>query len=128
MAREFENSEITTLHSVAFESRVDAANETNWRPLLVQHSLGWVTARDGDILLGFVNVIWDGHTHACIQDVMVNPAWRNLGIGAQLVATATEASREADCEWRHVDFEERLSGFYFDVCGFTTTTAGLIRL
>ncbi len=125
---EFENSEITALHSDAFESRVDVANETNWRSLLAQHSLGWVTARVGDLLLGFVNVIWDGQTHAWIQDVMVNPVSRNLGIGSQLVATAAEFSREAGCEWLHVDFEERLGGFYFDACGFTPTTAGLIRL
>ena len=121
-------SEITALHSDAFESRVDVANETNWRSLLAQHSLGWVTARVGDLLLGFVNVIWDGQTHAWIQDVMVNPVSRNLGIGSQLVATAAEFSREAGCEWLHVDFEERLGGFYFDACGFTPTTAGLIRL
>jgi GNAT superfamily N-acetyltransferase len=125
---EFENSEITALHNNEVESGVVVGNETNWRSLLAQHSLGWVTARDGDLLLGFVNVIWDGQAHAWIQDLMVNPVLRNLGIGSQLVAIATEASRKAGCEWLHVDFEERLGRFYFEACGFTPTTAGLIRL
>lgn len=125
---EFENSEVSALHGNAFQSVVSGHNETNWRILLERHSLGWVTARDGNQLLGFVNVIWDGHAHAWIQDVMVNSTSRNLGIGSKLVATACEASRDAGCEWLHVDFEERLRKFYFDACGFEPTTAGLIRL
>jgi hypothetical protein len=57
---EFENFEVTALHSDAFEVGVVVANETDWQTLLAKHSLGWVTARDRDQLLGFVNVIWDG--------------------------------------------------------------------
>ena len=125
---EFENSEVADLHGEAFQSGVDAANETDWRSLLEKHSLGWVIARDGNRLTGFANVIWDGQAHAWIQDVMVDSASRNLGIGSQLVATASEASRKAGCEWLHVDFEESLGRFYFDSCGFKPTTAGLIRL
>lgn len=125
---EFENSELSDLHRDAFESRADARIEADWKSVLERHSLGWVTARDGNHLLGFVNVIWDGHVHAWIQDVMVNSASRNVGMGSQLVATAREASRDAGCEWLHVDFEERLSKFYLNACGFEPTTAGLIRL
>ncbi len=125
---EFENAEVSALHANAFPSGVGDLLETNWRFLLQRHSLGWVTARDGDQLLGFVNVIWDGGAHAWIQDVMVNSASRNLGIGSQLVAIACQRTREAGCEWLHVDFEEPLSQFYFDACGFERTTAGLIRL
>ena len=125
---EFKNAEVSALHGNAFGPGVDAASETNWRYLLERHSLGWVTARDGSHLLGFVNVVWDGQSHAWIQDVMVNSASKNLGIGSQLVATACEATRDAGCEWLHVDFDEGLSKFYFDACGFEPTTAGLIRL
>ena len=125
---EFENFEVTALHSDAFEAGVVVANETDWQSLLAHHSLGWVTARDRDQLLGFVNVIWDGQSHAWIQDLMVSSASRHLGVGSELVATAREASRTADCEWLHVDFEEMLGRFYFDACGFQPTTAGLIRL
>jgi hypothetical protein len=41
---------------------------------------------------------------------------------------ATEAAREAGCEWLHVDFEDHLRSFYFDACGFARTNAGLIAL
>ena len=33
-----------------------------------------------------------------------------------------------DSEWLHVDFDQHLAVFYFDVCGFRPTTAGLIHL
>ena len=46
----------------------------------------------------------------------------------QLVAVATTEARAAGCEWLHVDFDDRLRPFYFDVCGFTPTNAGLIEL
>jgi GNAT superfamily N-acetyltransferase len=124
----FENFEVTALHGDAFEAGVVVASETDWQSLLANHSLGWVTARDRDQLLGFVNVIWDGQSYAWIQDLEVNSASRHLGVGSELVATACEASRTAGCEWLHVDFEEMLGTFYFDACGFQPTTAGLICL
>jgi GNAT superfamily N-acetyltransferase len=121
-----ENREVNSLHVDAF----GAANstETDWISLLDENSFGWVTARDEHRLVGFVNVISDGQTHAWIQDVMVLSGSRHLGIGSQLVAMAREASREAGCKCLHVDFEERLSGFYFQACGFLPTAAGIINL
>ena len=88
---EFESCEVTALHRDAFEVGVVIANETDWQTLLAKHTLGWVTARDRDQLPGFVNVIWDGSSHAWIQDLMVNSATRHLGVGSELVATAREA-------------------------------------
>ena len=41
---------------------------------------------------------------------------------------ATQAARDAGCEWLHVDFEEHLRPFYLDACGFRPTGAGLIPL
>ena len=125
---DFENSELTSLHRDAFESESIVAVEADWKSLLLKHSLGWVTARDEFHLIGFVNVIWDGQVHAWIQDVMVSSASRKLGIGSSLVAYAREACKSAGCEWLHVDFEARLSSFYFDACNFKPTTAGLIHL
>jgi predicted N-acetyltransferase YhbS len=65
----------------------------------------------------------------CSQNrrVSISYEWRQ-GIGAGLVATATEHARAAGCEWLHVDFEDHLTGFYFRSCGFTPTNAGLIAL
>lgn len=49
-------------------------------------------------------------------------------MGTGLVRRATVRAREADCEWLHVDFEGQLSDFYLESCGFSSTSAGLIRL
>lgn len=91
-------------------------------------SFGWVTARDGLRLVGFVNVISDGQTHAWIQDVMVSSGARHLGIGTKLLEVVREASREADLLCLHVDFEEPLGKFYFQACGYQSTAAGIINL
>ncbi len=122
----FGNTEMNLLHAQAFETRVFSNTEWNWEQQLTEHSLGWVVARDEGALVGFVNVISDGLVHAWLQDTMVGP--RGLGIGTQLVAIAREGARAAGCEWLHVDFDEHLRPFYFDACGFTPTTAGLIAL
>jgi GNAT superfamily N-acetyltransferase len=124
----FESSEVAALHGEAFQSGIDHKRETDWKSQVERHSLGWVTARVESELVGFVNVIWDGDAHAWIQDVMVDAASRNHGLGTQLVATACERAKDAGCEWLHVDFGESLGKFYFDACGFEPTTAGIIRL
>src|SRR6266508_1988405 len=93
-----------------------------------RHSLGWVVARDGYRLIGFVNVLWDGLVHALLQDTMVAKHARHQGIGTALVALAVDQARQAGCEWLHVDFEGHLRPFYFDACGFRPTDAGLIAL
>jgi GNAT superfamily N-acetyltransferase len=127
---EFTSAEANALHAEAFETRVFDESEWNWAALVRAHSLGWVVARDdGDGgLVGFVNVPWDGLVHAWIQDTMVATRARGQAVGTQLVAVARDHARAAGCEWRHVDFDDHLRPFYFDACGFTPTTAGLIAL
>jgi GNAT superfamily N-acetyltransferase len=124
----FANAEVNELHAEAFETRVFDESEWNWRELTERHSLGWVTARDDDRLVGFANVLWDGLVHAWLQDVMVARSARRRGIGVMLVATCRERAQEAGCEFLHVDFEEHLRDFYIGSCGFAPTHAGLIRL
>ena len=124
----FNNDEINRLHAEAFETRVFTAGEWNWEELTARHSVGWVVARRGHDLVGFVNVVWDGLVHAWLQDTMVAADARGLDIGTSLVAHARAGAKEAGCEWLHVDFDEHLRPFYFDACGFTPTHAGLMRL
>lgn len=121
----FRNEEINQLHAEGFNH---AYFDDDWADLLSRLSLGWVTARDGQGLVGFVNVIWDGRVHAFIEDTLVAHRARRQGIGKILVAVATEHSRKAGCQWLHVDFEDQLKSFYFDACGFRPTNAGLIQL
>ena len=125
---DFTNAEVNELHAEAFDTRVFDESEWNWRDMTRQHSLGWVTARDGGELVGFVNVLWDGLVHAWIQDVMVARSAQHRGIGRAIVRAAARGARDAGCEFLHVDFEDDLRDFYFRACGFTPTNAGLIDL
>ncbi|HEY8979089.1 MAG TPA: GNAT family N-acetyltransferase [Streptomyces sp.] len=99
-----------------------------WTARLHRHSLGWVCAYEGGALVGFVNVAWDGGSHAFLLDTVVASGHRKRGIGAALVTAAAEGARDAGCAWLHVDFEEHLRPFYLDTCGFRVTAAGLLAL
>ena len=124
----FTNQEVNTLHAEAFSTAVFDESEWNWVELVHRCSLGWVIARDGAGLVGFVNVLWDGLVHAWLQDTMVAAEARGRGIGTQLVACARDGAKAAGCEYLHVDFEDHLRPFYFGACGFTPTNAGLLSL
>ncbi|MDQ3898229.1 MAG: GNAT family N-acetyltransferase, partial [Actinomycetota bacterium] len=89
-----------------------------WWDRIRPHSLGWVSARDGDgMLVGFANVAWDGGDHAILFDPKVRADHQHRGIGTQLVRVAVEGARGAGCEWLHVDFDDHLAPFYFGACG-----------
>lgn len=125
---DFENAPVNALHAEAFGHPAFPDDEWDWRHQVNEHSLGWVCARDGQELVGFVNVAWDGATHAFILDTMVAARSGRRGVGTGLVALAVSESRAAGCEWIHVDFEDHLRAFYFEACGFVPTNAGLIAL
>ncbi len=122
------NAELNLLHAEAFETQLYAEDEWDWEKLLDQHSLGWVVGREGGILVGFVNVLWDGLVHAWLQDTMVASEARHHGVGTELVQVAVREARSAGCEWLHVDFGDHLRPFYLEACGFAPTNAGLLSL
>ena len=124
----FTNPELNALHAEAFGTRLFDESEWNWVELVHQHSLGWVAARDGSDLVGFVNVLWDGLVHAWLQDTMVAAEARGRHIGTELVDHARRGAKEAGCEYLHVDFEDHLRAFYYGACGFRPTNAGLLEL
>jgi GNAT superfamily N-acetyltransferase len=121
----FGNAALNALHAEGFGHPV---LDDDWWAQVNRHSLGWVCAREGDDLVGFVNVAWDGGVHAFILDTLVTAQVRNQGVGTGLIAVAAENARAAGCEWLHVDFDDHLRPFYFGSCGFTPTNAGLIAL
>jgi GNAT superfamily N-acetyltransferase len=122
---DFDNAEVNSLHAEGFDH---AVLQDDWCGRVNRHSLGWVCARDGGALVGFVNVAWDGAVHAFILDTVVAKSIRRQGVGVRLLRVAAEEARAAGSAWLHVDFETHLRGFYLDACGFTSTPAGLIAL
>ena len=120
-----ESTELEALHAEAF---AHDPIEHDWSTRLERHSLGWVTARRGERLVGFVNVAWDGFEHAFLIDTIVAGDTREQGIGAALVRRAIVEARQAGCAWLHVDFDDDLAPFYLDALGFEPTAAGLIDL
>lgn len=121
----FDSADVETLHAEGFGHQPVIYD---WKSQVAEHSLGWVCAREGADLIGFVNVAWDGAGHAFILDTLVAERARRQGIGKQLVAIALENARSSGCEWLHVDFDDHLKDFYFEACGFRPTNAGLIAL
>jgi ribosomal protein S18 acetylase RimI-like enzyme len=104
-------------------------SEPGWWDRVSTHSLGWVTARTGGgLLVGFVNVAWDGGDHAFLLDTKARGDRQRRGIGTEVVRCAAHHARAAGCEWLHVDFEPDLAPFYLEACGFRPTAAGLIHL
>jgi ribosomal protein S18 acetylase RimI-like enzyme len=120
-----DDEDLDTLHAASFgEERL----ARGWTAHLRGHSLGWVTAKQGDHLVGFVDVAWDGRDHAFLVDAMVAPESRRHGVGTKLVRRAVDGAEAAGCTWLHVDFEEALAPFYLARCGFRSTRAGLWAL
>ena len=74
------NAELNALRDAAWTQ----VGDQDWGPIL-QRSLGWVGATDGDRLVGFVNVAWDGGVHAFLLDTTVHPEYQRRGVGRALV-------------------------------------------
>ena len=94
---------------------------------VLSRSLCYLCALDGDALVGFVHVAWDGGVHGFLLDTTVAPAWQRQGIGRELVTRAIAAVSAQGIEWLHVDYEPHLAAFY-QGCGFRPTPAGLVKL
>lgn len=122
---EFANKELNILHAEAFAHPI---LDRDWAAQVRVHSLGWVTARQGLELIGFVNVPWDGAIHAFIVDTVVKARVRRRGVGTRMIETAADAAAAAGCVWLHVDFDHEHRAFYVAHCGFRPTAAGLRRL
>ncbi len=125
---DFTNAEVASLHAVAFGAPHHGDVLRDWRAMTERHSLGWVTAREVEDLVGFVNVVTDGGVHAWVQDTMVAPRARHRGLGTEMMAVLRAQASARGCEWLHVDFASELSDFYWRASGFEPTAAGLLRL
>ncbi|MFN8371461.1 MAG: GNAT family N-acetyltransferase [Anaerolineae bacterium] len=116
------NEQLNALFAAAWEQH----QARDFQPVL-RHSLLYVCAYQGETLVGFVNVAWDGGIHAFLLDTTVHNLYQRSGIGIQLVRAALNEAQGRGMEWMHVDFEPHLRTFY-QRCGFQPTDAGLINL
>ena len=107
----------------------DAWDNYEQRPFgnILSRSLAYVACWEGEELVGFVNVAWDGDKHAFILDTTVRRSHQRAGIGGELVRRAADIARAQGAQWLHVDFEPHLLDFYRQ-CGFRETAAGLMKL
>ncbi|MDF3835700.1 GNAT family N-acetyltransferase [Cupriavidus basilensis] len=121
------NAEVTDEHL----NELFSASWPNHQPssfrMVLSLSLVYVCAFRATELIGYVNVAWDGRSHAFILDPTVHPRYRRQGIGQQLVLSAIAAAREHGVAWMHVDFEPHLREFYAQ-CGFRASEAGIVNL
>lgn len=116
------NEELNALFSVVWPDHTWC----DYEPVLGR-SLAFVCAYREGLLVGFVNLAWDGGEHAFVLDTAVHVEFRRRGIGRELVLRAVAEAEARGLKWVHVDFEPHLRGFY-EGCGFRDTAAGLIRL
>ena len=95
---------------------------------VLTHRYTWVTAHDGDLMVGFVHVAWDGGVHFFLLDPRVLPSYQHQGIGTRLVQEVVSDCR-GNGYWMHVDSDEAtMTHFYQEACSFEPTPAGLINL
>ncbi|MEJ7622648.1 MAG: GNAT family N-acetyltransferase [Pyrinomonadaceae bacterium] len=116
------SDELNTLFEAVWDAHI-------WVDLLpvLSHSLTYVAAYRREMLIGFVNIAWDGGEHAFLLDTAVHRDYRRIGLGRGLVERAIAETRRRGPKWLHVDFEPHLEKFYREA-GFRDTRAGLIRL
>ncbi len=115
---------------VALGALMTAAWGTPWSfpyQAVLTRSLAHLGAYDGERLVGFVNVAWDGGVHASIFDTATHPDHGRRGLATDLVRRAAALARDRGAGWLHVDYEPHLERFYAG-CGFRPTKAGLIDL
>jgi GNAT superfamily N-acetyltransferase len=110
-----------------FGAAWDDHTPSDFAPILARSLLYVCAYYDGEMLVGYVNLAWDGGIHAFLLDTTVHRGWQRQGIGGELVRRAAEAARGRGIVWLHVDYEPHLEGFYLG-CGFSPTAAGLMRL
>ena len=91
---DFASAEVEVLHAEGFGR---APADHDWKAQVQRHSLGWVCARRGAELAGFVNVAWDGGVHAFILDTVVAGPLRRHGVGTRLVEVAAREAGAAGC-------------------------------
>ncbi len=88
----------TDIQCLFAHSWPDRNSDEDYSPVL-ERSLGCICAYDGDELVGFVNVAWDGGSHGFILDTTVAPEYRRQGVGTELLKRAAQLARDKGLVW-----------------------------
>jgi N-acetylglutamate synthase-like GNAT family acetyltransferase len=81
----------------------------------ISGSTAYVTAKDGDKLIGFGRVLTDYHSLAYINYMAVDPRYRRQGVGKSILQKLVEASGDVERIFLYTDTAD---AFYVN-CGFT---------
>lgn len=73
------------------------------------HSTLVLSAWDGERLVGVSRALSDTIARACLYDLVVDPEYRNQGIGSELVKRCV--NRYPTCEWL-LETTKEIAGFY----------------
>jgi ribosomal protein S18 acetylase RimI-like enzyme len=76
-----------------FHSVWEDHKDTSYKNVL-SRSLLYVCAYNDNLLIGYVNLAWDGDEHGFILDTTVNKKYQRKGIGTSLVLEAIRESKK----------------------------------
>ncbi len=79
------------------------------------------------VLIGFVQAVSNGVTHAYVQDLVVHPRWQRQGIGTELVDCLCEELEELGIHEIKAVYTEDVKEF-FHRNGFRAGLSGSVRL
>ena len=94
---------------------------------VLARSFTWISAHAEALLVGFVNIAWDGGVHFFMLDTTVHPDYQRRGIGTELVRRAIEACL-GHGEWLHVDSDDDLMERLYFRAGFSPANAGTVSV
>lgn len=80
---------------------------------------------DGNLLVGYVDVLSDGVEDALIRNLVVHPAYQRKGIGLKLIRKVANRLKTDQIKTINVLFEPELTEFY-KKAGFRIVKGGLI--
>ncbi len=84
-------------------------------------------ARDGETLVGFVNVAGGKSGDCLIYDLCVHPSYQGNHIATRMIREVIDYCRNSDIQGINVLFEEKNRGL-FEQLGFRLMEAGYIDL
>lgn len=113
---------------IDFSKLVDLYNSVGWTSYtndslvmaqLLPGALSYISAWDGDRLVGLIRTVGDGCSILYIQDLLVHPDYQRQGIGQALITQTLETAKNIRQIFLSTENTEKTVQFYRSV-GFVT--------